>query len=185
MLSLNIYDMCIFYNFSQKKELLDVVRLDNCHRCRAEPFEATIYSLEATDKALERFKGNFQTELTIEVEETSAQQSQEKQERLELPLNFSKEDAVKVGLSANELMFSKVGSENLVTLSVLFIELCLRLILSFCLSFWIQSDVNLTVSNVTVPEMLTFNCIQNTIVYIFGYSQILTFWIQLCRIQSN
>ena len=86
-----------------------MVRLDNCHRCRAEPFEATIYSLEATDKALELFKGNFQAALTIEVEETSTQQSQEKQERMELPLNFSRTDAFKVRLPTNELTLSKIS----------------------------------------------------------------------------
>ena len=75
-----------------------MVRLDNCHRCRAEPFEATIYSLEATDKSLEIFKANFQAKLTIEPDETAAQQSQEKlkSSSLELRLNFSREDAVKV-----------------------------------------------------------------------------------------
>ena len=75
-----------------------MVRLDNCHRCRAEPFEATIYSLEATGKVLEIFKANFEAELTIEPDETAAQQSQEKHESssLELRLNFSREDAVKV-----------------------------------------------------------------------------------------
>ena len=49
-----------------------MVRLDNCHRCRAEPFEATVYSLEATDKTLEIFKTNFEAELTIEADETAA-----------------------------------------------------------------------------------------------------------------
>ena len=75
-----------------------MVRLDNCHRCRSDPFEATIYSLESTDKELERFKANFETELTIEPDETAAQQSQLTLEcsSLELRLNFSREDAVKV-----------------------------------------------------------------------------------------
>ena len=83
---------------AEKGTELDVVRLDNCHRCRAEPFEASIYSLEATDKSLEIFKANFEAELTIEPDETVAQQSQEKPETssLELRLNFSREDAVKV-----------------------------------------------------------------------------------------
>ena len=84
------------------------MRLDNCHRCRAEPFEATIYSLEATNKALEKFKANFQAELTIEPDEASAQQSKKKTESssLELPLNFSREDAVKVVLSTSKLKLS-------------------------------------------------------------------------------
>ena len=75
-----------------------MVCLDNCHRCRAEPFEATIYSFEAPGKALEIFKANFEAELTIEPDETAAQQSKEKPEisSLELRLNFSREDAVKV-----------------------------------------------------------------------------------------
>ena len=80
-----------------------MVRLDNCHRCRAEPFEATIYNLEAIDKVVEIFKANFEAELTIEPDETTAQQSQEKPESssLELRLNFSREDAVKVEKSSN------------------------------------------------------------------------------------
>ena len=80
-----------------------MVRLDNCHRCRGEPFEATIFSLEATDKTLERFKANFDAELTKELDETTAQQSQEKPETsfLQLPLNFSREDAVKVEKSSS------------------------------------------------------------------------------------
>ena len=75
-----------------------MVSLKECHRCRAEPFEATIYSLEAAGKALEIFKANFQAELTIEVEESAAEESQETKRAsyLELPLNFSREDAVKV-----------------------------------------------------------------------------------------
>ena len=90
--------MIFFLNNLQKKELLDVVRLDNCHTCRAEPFEATIYSLEATDKTLERFKANFEADLTIELDETAAQKSHEKPESssLELRLDFSREDTVKV-----------------------------------------------------------------------------------------
>ena len=75
-----------------------MVRLDNCHRCRAESFEATIYSLEAAGKALEIFKVNFEAELTIEPDKAMTHQSQEKPESssLELRLNFSREDAVKV-----------------------------------------------------------------------------------------
>ena len=75
-----------------------MVRVENCHRCRPEPFEATIYSLEATGKALEIFKANFEAELTIEPDKAMTQQSQEKPESssLELRLNFSREDAVKV-----------------------------------------------------------------------------------------
>ena len=42
-----------------------------------------------------------------------------------------------------------------------FIDLCLRLSLSFCLSCWIQSDTNSTVSNTTVSKILTSDCIQN------------------------
>ena len=77
-----------------------MVRLDNCHRCRAEPFEATIYSLEAADKALEIFKANFEAELAIEIDDSAAQQSLECSS-LELHLNFSRDDAVKVEQSSN------------------------------------------------------------------------------------
>ena len=66
-----------------------MVRLDNCHRCRTEPFEATIYSLEATGKALEIFKANFQA-------------------GLEVCLNFSRKEAVKVEPTINKAAFTLV-----------------------------------------------------------------------------
>ena len=80
-----------------------MVSLDNCHRCRADPFEATIYCLEATSRELEIFRAIFEVELTIEPEKTVAQQSEEKPETssLELPLNFSREYAVKVEKSSS------------------------------------------------------------------------------------
>ena len=58
---------------------------------------------------------------------------------------------------------------------------CLRLSLSLilCLSCWIQSDANFTVSNATISKMLTSDCIQNAICVHFGYSRMLTFWTQL------
>ena len=66
-----------------------MVRLNNCHRCRAEPFEASIYSLEVSGKALEIFKANFQA-------------------GLEVRLNFSRKDAVKVEPTINKGAFTLV-----------------------------------------------------------------------------
>ena len=83
-----------------------MVRLDNCHRCRAEPFEATIYSLVTTGTALDTFRANFQAGLTIELEDT-ASTSKEKPEKakteqssLELPLDFSRDDLKNVNLDS-------------------------------------------------------------------------------------
>ena len=71
----------------------------NSHRCRdIEPYEATIYGLQA-DK-LETFSAISKVELTLAVEGTPDEEHQKKKKKqfssLELPVDFSKEDVAKV-----------------------------------------------------------------------------------------
>ena len=84
--------------FFQEKDLLDVINLEYRHRCRAEPVEAAIYSLEAKGEELEMFRANASAELTVELGEATRQQTQRKQKHtsLELPLYFTKEYLGKV-----------------------------------------------------------------------------------------
>ena len=78
--------------FFQEKALLDVLELDNCHKCRGPPFEAAIYNLEAEGEVLEKFRADVKAELTVEVEE------QEETERsfMALTVDFTKEDVARV-----------------------------------------------------------------------------------------
>ena len=48
--------------FAQRRNFTDVTNLENGHRCRAPPVEATIYSLKATGN-IEKFKSNFDARL--------------------------------------------------------------------------------------------------------------------------
>ena len=75
-----------------------MINLEYGHRCRADPVEAAIYSLQAKGIELEKFWANASAELTVEVEETAEEQNQKKQERsfVELPLDFAKEYLAKV-----------------------------------------------------------------------------------------
>ena len=84
-------------NTPQDRELLDVIGMDNCHKCRGPPFEAAVYSLEAHEKDFIKFRANSKTELIVEVEDSSEQQ-ENKQEHssLELPVDFSREDVARV-----------------------------------------------------------------------------------------
>ena len=76
----------------QEKDLLDVMELDSCHKCRGPPFEAAIYSLEAEGEKLGKFRADVNAELTVELEE------QDKKERsfMELPVDFTKEEVTRV-----------------------------------------------------------------------------------------
>ena len=58
------------------------------HRCRCPPAEATIYSLEATSKVLEKFRSNFQLTMLSDGEEFC--------DPLELPVDFTKDDLARV-----------------------------------------------------------------------------------------
>ena len=70
----------------------------NIHRCREiQPFEATVYSLQA-DK-LERFAAISKVELTVTVDAKSDEEQRKKKKQfssLELPVDFSKESVAKV-----------------------------------------------------------------------------------------
>ena len=73
----------------QEKELSEVISLECGHRCRADPVEATTYSLQAEGEELQKFRANAAAELTVEVEE----QDIEKEETydMEVPLNVLQE----------------------------------------------------------------------------------------------
>ena len=70
----------------------------NIHRCReVQPFEATIYGLQA-DK-LETFAAISKTELTMTVEGLSEEEQRKKRKQfssLELPVDFCRESVAKV-----------------------------------------------------------------------------------------
>ena len=75
-----------------------MINLEYKHRCRHEPIEAAIYSLRANVEELEMFRANASVDLTVDVEESTDEQGERKQERscLELPVDFSKDDVTKV-----------------------------------------------------------------------------------------
>ena len=64
------------------------------HRCRADPVEATTYSLQAEGKELKKFRADATAELTVDIEE----QDKEKKKTydMEIPLNVSRDDAVRL-----------------------------------------------------------------------------------------
>ena len=70
---------------------------ENTHKCRDPPFEAAIYSLKVEGEKREKFRANSRAELTVEFDKSSEQQ-EKKQEHsfLELPVDFSQGDMVKV-----------------------------------------------------------------------------------------
>ena len=85
-----------YIHFFQTKEFLDVVNLEYGHRCRANPVEAAIYSLQAKAEYLHKFRANASAELTVELEETVDEQQKLKYSSMELPLDFTKEYLEKV-----------------------------------------------------------------------------------------
>ena len=70
-----------------------MINLEYGHRCRADPVEAAIYSLEAAGDYIDKFRANTMADLTVEVEEATEEKKQKKQERsfVELPLDFTKD----------------------------------------------------------------------------------------------
>ena len=76
--------------FFQEKELSEVISLKYGHRCRADPVEATTYSLQAQGEELKKFRADAAAELTVEVEE------KEKKYDMEVPLNFLRDDVAAV-----------------------------------------------------------------------------------------
>ena len=86
-----IWILCVL----QEMDFLDVVGLDNFHLCRGDPFEAAVYSLEATGEGVKRFKANSQAALSVETGEASELHTSS----LELPVDFTKTDVEKVLLS--------------------------------------------------------------------------------------
>ena len=97
-------------------ELPDVIGSGNIHRCREiQPFEATIYSLQA-DK-LETFTAISKVELTVTVDATSDEDQRKKKKQfssLELPVDFSKESVAKVRKSSHSSFsqIDKIGNNG-------------------------------------------------------------------------
>ena len=73
----------------QEKELSEVISLKCGHRCRADPVEATTYSLQAEGEELKKFRANAAAELTVEVEEKDMEK--EKTYGMDVPVNVLKE----------------------------------------------------------------------------------------------
>ena len=69
------------------------------HRCRADPIEATTYSLQAQGEELKEFRTDAAAELTAEVEQQDIEM--EKTYDLEVPLNVLREDVAEVSLFLN------------------------------------------------------------------------------------
>ena len=69
----------------QKKELSEVINLRCGHRCRADPVEATTYSLQAEGEELKKFRADAAAELTIGIVEHDIEK--EKTYDMEVPLN--------------------------------------------------------------------------------------------------
>ena len=71
---------------------MDVIGSGNIHRCRGQPYEATIYSLRAQSVQLETFEATSKTELTLAVEASDEENLKKRKEltSLKLPVNFSK-----------------------------------------------------------------------------------------------
>ena len=86
--------ICVISYF-QEKQCLKVINLEYGHRCRADPVEAAIYSLEAAGEYLHKFKANASAELTVELEgkKQRRKQQERKQERsaVELPIDFTRD----------------------------------------------------------------------------------------------
>ena len=72
-----------------------MVNLEYGHRCRADPVEAAVYSLEATGKELERFRANATVKVTVDLE-TTDQEKKQQRSSLQIPVDFSEEDLAKV-----------------------------------------------------------------------------------------
>ena len=90
--------------FSQKRNLIDIANLENGHRCRALPVEATIYSLKATGNVWEPFKSNFHARLISDPDagETSSNQNEKSiQPSLQIPVDFTREDVARVRIKNN------------------------------------------------------------------------------------
>ena len=67
----------------------------NIHRCRIQPCQAAIYTLQAEGEKLETFKAVSKIELTLETENSS----------LEIPVNFTRDDVAQVKIEFSPCHF--------------------------------------------------------------------------------
>ena len=70
----------------------DVLTLKCGHRCRADPVEATTYSLEAKGEELMKFRSNAAAELTVEEQD----KEQKKTYDMEVVINVPRDDVARV-----------------------------------------------------------------------------------------
>ena len=73
----------------------------NVHRCSGDPIEAGSYCLQAEGKMIEKFKADGRAELIVDVKEPSSKVWKKKRKKnehsvVELPVDFTKEDLVRV-----------------------------------------------------------------------------------------
>ena len=66
------------------------------HRCRADPIEATTYSLEAEGEVREKFRANAAAELTVDVEESPEEGNEQKKYNMKVPVNISRDNVAEV-----------------------------------------------------------------------------------------
>ena len=84
----------------QERKLLEVIGPENIHKCREPPFEAAIYSLIVEGQKHEQFAAISRSELTVEVGESSEQDTNKTEHcSLELPVDFSKKAIIEVNLT--------------------------------------------------------------------------------------
>ena len=75
---------------------MDFVNLEYGHRCRADPVEAAVYSLQATGEEVDRFRANATAEVTVDLESKDQEEKKQEHSSLELPVDFIKEEVAKV-----------------------------------------------------------------------------------------
>ena len=71
-----------------------MINLEYGHRCRADPVEAAVYSLEAKGEDLKWFRSIATTEVTVDLEQNEDQRQEHSFQ--EFPVDFSREDVAKV-----------------------------------------------------------------------------------------
>ena len=115
----------------QENDFLKVINLEYGHRCRSEPVEAAIHSLQAKGVELEKFWANASAELTGELEETTGKEQEKKLEYsfMEFPVDFTKDSLEKV---RSKFMFPS----NLMEIKEFEMHKCNFCKMNFLIWFW-------------------------------------------------
>ena len=74
---------------------MDVIGSGNIHKCKCEPYAATVYSLRAESVQLERFEATSKMELTLAVKASDEENPKKRKEltSLTLPVDVPKLNA--------------------------------------------------------------------------------------------